>query len=544
MSLRLRALVVLCVSLLASLAFSAPSPAAASPRLHAPKLIVFIAVDQMRADYLERFAPYEKGGLHYFHQEGAVFANANYHHIPTETGPGHSVLLSGRNPAHTGIVANEWYDRGSRAMVYCVADPAAPLLASADGPNAGPGVSPRNFLGVGLGDQLQRAYPQARVYSISLKDRAAVLMGGRRPTAAFWFSTSSGDFTSSHYYFPALPNWVEDFDRTHAAASFAGKPWDLLLGAASPAYPHADHPFLHVMPDAVGPRLYSSVFASPFGDEILERFAEHLIRKQKLGTGAEPDLLAISFSSNDAIGHGYGPDSPELADEQLRLDRTIGHLVEFVNQRLGVNNVLWALSADHGVQPLPEAERALRHNIAAERIPPAAMIAAVDDQLGRIFHQPANFHWLAGTADSMLYLDRANLAAHGISFNAVGRALATRVHAPGIAHFYPASEVAHVPNPAGGFLRNSYVPGRSGDVYAVAREWTLLSAYPTGTSHGTIYPYDTHVPLVLAGDGILPMRITTPVHVTDLAPTLAALVGIPWRTDEAESQSRATLIRH
>jgi len=507
-------------------------------------LIVFVAVDQMRADYLERFAPYEHGGLHFFHAQGAVFDNANYHHIPTETGPGHSILLSGRNPAHTGIVANEWYVRGTGAMLYCVADPKEPLLASANGPNAGPGVSPRNFLGWGLGDQLQRAHPDARVFSISLKDRAAVLMGGRRPTAAFWFSQSSGDFTSSRYYFSALPPWVEAFNRHHLAAQDAGRAWQLLLGADSPAYPRSDQPFHHVMPGAVGPQLFSSVFASPFGDELLEQFAETLISSQRLGSGKVPDLLAVSFSSNDPVGHGYGPDSPELADEQLRLDRTLGRLVEFVNQRLGADNVLWALSADHGVQPLPEAEQALRHNSRAARIAPATMLAAVNGQLSRIFHQPADFHWIAGTADSMLYLDRANLKAHGLNPARVARALATRVQAPGIAHFYAAADLKRVPTPVGVFLRNSYVPGRSGDVYAVAREWTLLSAQPTGTSHGTIYPYDTHVPLVFAGNGISPARIAQPVHVTDLAPTLAALAGIAWRTDEAESQSRAGLIRH
>jgi predicted AlkP superfamily pyrophosphatase or phosphodiesterase len=508
-----------------------------------PKLIVVVIVDQMRADYLHRFARYEHGGLHFFAATGADFLDANYEHIPTETCPGHSVLLSGRNPVHTGMVANDWYERTTGRMVYCVGDPESPLTGG-----QGAGVSPRNFLGDNFADWLQSTYPGARVFSISLKDRAAILLAGHHPQGVFWFSHDTGGFITSRYYADQLPAWLEQFNGMHAD-SFAGKEWTPLLGAASPAYHTREtvgH-FPHAMPKQAGRDLYDAVYQSPFGDELLASLAETTAEVNGLGENVNgaPDLLAISFSSNDAIGHAFGPDSPEIADEQIRLDRIVGRMVEKLGGRLGARNILWALSADHGSEPTPEAEKQLHHNNAARRLDFSEALGSIQTQLSTIFRITTQTHWFSAETDSMLYFDTAELAQHDIALAAASQALATQVHdVTGIDGFYDPAHLDTVQGWIGRFLRNSAFPGRSGDVYYLTSEWTLFSSKPTGTSHGDPWPYDTHVPMILAGWHIQAKRISRKVQVVDLAPTLADLVGVHWPSQEVvDGVSRKSLVR-
>jgi predicted AlkP superfamily pyrophosphatase or phosphodiesterase len=507
-----------------------------------PKLIVVIVVDQMRADYLERFADYENGGLHFFATQGANFLNANYDHMPTETCLGHSVVLSGRNPAHTGIVANEWYDRASGKMTYCVADPDSPLIG-----DAGAAVSPRNFIGENFSDWLQTSYPGARVFSLSLKDRAAITLGGHHPHGVFWFSHHSGTFISSSYYAQQLPAWVDEFNRKHPIDEYAGKQWTPLLDPNSRAYHtrEIEAQFPHPMPEKAGRELYEAVYRSPFGDELLEALAEASADKNHLGenpSGA-PDLLAIAFSSNDAIGHTFGPNSPEIADEQIRLDHTLGKLVDKLSSRLGAQNILWVLSADHGAEPTPEAERELDHNNAARRINFADAQRSIETQLDSILNVTGPMHWFAGQTDSMLYFDAAELTRHSISVLAASQALATQVHdVPGIDAFFDSAQLDSVEGWIGTCLRNSAFPGRSGDVYYLTSEWTLFSTKPTGTSHGYPWPYDTHVPVVFAGWHIAPKRVPDDVQVVDLAPTLADLTAVHLPASEViDGRSRKYL---
>ncbi len=425
-----------------------------------PKLIVVLVVDQMRADYLDRFASYERGGLHFLATQGANFLNANFEHLPTETCPGHAVLLSGRNPVHTGIVANDWYDRDSGKSIYCVADANSAVIGDSGTP-----VSPRNFLGENFSDWLQTSYPGARVFSISLKDRAAILLGGHHPQGVFWFSHETGRFITSRYYADRLPGWVEEFNSKRVPDSYRGKEWTPVMGDSSPAY------------------------------------------------------------------HTH--------------DRTLGHLVESLSARLGKENVLWVLSADHGAEPTPEAELELDHNRSAQRIPFSDALNSVEKQLNAIFSITGEMHWFAGQADSMLYFDRAELTRHGIALAAARLALVKQVHdVPGVAGFYDTSRLASVPGWVGRFLRNSTSASRSGDIYYLTKEWTLFSSKPTGTSHGDPWPYDTHVPLVIAGWGIQPQRIKRNVQIVDLAPTLADLIGAHWPRSEAlDGQSRKNWLR-
>lgn len=525
------------------LALFTPAGAQSNAQGH-PKLIVIVVVDQMRADYLIRFAPYENGGLHFFASKGADFLNANYQHMPTETCLGHSILLSGRNPAHTGIVANEWYDRATSKMMYCVEDAASPLVG---GP--GPAVSPKNFMGENFADWLETSYPGARVLSVSLKDRAAILMAGHHPQGVFWYSHETGNFVTSKYYSEQLPAWAEEFNNRHLVDSYAGKQWTPVLGTNSPAYHTNEVPaqFPHDMPKQAGRQLNEAVYGSPFGDEVLEALAEAAVNANKLGENPQgaPDLLTIGFSSNDAVGHTFGPDSPEIADEQIRLDRTLDHLIKTLSARIGAENILWALSADHGAEPTPEAERELRHNNAAQRLPFSDALHSIRQQLDAIFQIQDDMHWFVGQTDAMLYFDRDELARHNISVTDASKALSTKVkNVPGIEGLYDVNELNSVGGWIGTFLRNSVLPARSGDVYYLTKEWTLFSSKPTGTSHGDPWPYDTHVPLVLAGWHIQAQRISPNVQVADLAPTLAELTGVHWPSSEVlDGKSRKGMLK-
>lgn len=508
-----------------------------------PKLIVVVVVDQMRADYLDRFAAYENGGLHFFATEGANFLNANYQHMPTETCLGHSILLSGRNPARTGIVANEWYNRETNKMMYCVEDANSPLLGGSGTP-----VSPKNFIGENFGDWLQTSYPGARVFSISLKDRAAILMAGHHPQGVFWFSHETGNFITSRYYANQPPAWLDDFNNKHLVASYAGKQWTPILASDSPAY-HTNEvagQFPHDMPRQSGRQLNEAVYGSPFGDEVLAALAGATVSANKLGENANfPDLLAISFSSNDSVGHTFGPDSPEIADEQIRLDRTLGQLIESLSSRIGRDNILWVLSADHGAEPTPEAERQVRNNKIAQRVPLTDALHSIEQQLNAIFKVTGEMHWFVGQTDAMLYFNRPELENHKVSVAAARHALATQVHdVPGIRGFYDVSHLDSVHDWIDTFLRHSVFPTRSGDVYYLTSEWTLFSSKPTGTSHGDPWPYDTHVPLVLAGWHIEAESIRDSVHVADLAPTLAEFTGVHWPASEVlDGKSRKRVLK-
>ena len=521
--------------------FTAVVAVAAEPH---PRMIVVIVVDQMRADYLDRFAAYENGGLHFFATQGANFVNANYDHMPIETCPGHSVVLSGRNPHHTGIVANDWYDRASGKMTYCLDDPNSPLVG-----DSGAGVSPKNFLGDNFSDWLQASYPGARVFSLSLKDRAAILLGGHHPQGVFWFSHKTGNFITSRYYAEQLPSWIDEFNSKHLIASYAGKQWMPMLDANSPVY-HGHEvagQFPHLMPEKIGTELYEAVYGSPFGDELLGALAERIVTANRLGENAHdaPDLLAIGVSSNDAVGHAFGPDSPEIADEQIRLDHMIGRLVHNLSARVGSENILWVLSADHGVEPTPEAQLALDQNQSARRIAFSDAQHSIETQLNSIFKVSGPIRWFAGQTDSMLYFDSAELAHHSISLSAATEALATQVEGvPGIDGFYDTAHLDLVQGWIGTCLRDSAFPRRSGDVYYLTREWTLFSSKPTGTSHGEPWPYDTHVPLVLVGWHIGAERLESNVQIVDLAPTLAEIVGVHWPSSEVlDGKSRNPLLK-
>ncbi len=333
------------LSLLALLRIGSLSPA---PR---PKLVVVITVDQLRPDYLDRYRTQLTGGLALLLKQGAVFTDAYQDHAVTETAPGHSTILSGRWPAHTGIVRN----------TVGVQDSAAPLVGL-----TGPGASPIRFRGTELFDWLKAAEPDARALSVSGKDRGAILPIGRAKQQVYWYV--GGYFTTSRYYADSLPEWVRGFNGRRIPFKAAGATWSLLLPAR--AYPEPDsEPYENAGKDFTFPHRLSTdsalaalgYLAVPSMDSLTLAFALEGVRTLGLGSRGAVDLLSVSLSTTDYVGHTYGPDSREIHDQVVRLDRTLGLFLQQLFVRYGSGNVLIVLTADHGVTPFPERSRADGH---------------------------------------------------------------------------------------------------------------------------------------------------------------------------------------
>ena len=531
---------VLALPLLAQAPAPSPSPAPSpAPAPARPRLVVAISVDQLSAELVQTYGPELSGGLARLLREGTSFTEAYHDHGFTETGPGHSVLLSGRFPAHTGIIENRWFDRGAGRLVYCVEDGKARAL-HAPGQTAS---SNARFLGETLGDWLQAQVPGSRAFAVSGKDRAAILMAGRRPTAAYWFAGAAG-FTSSSAYAERLPAWLVRFD-AGLAERFATRSW---LWAKAPGTPEgrtATWTFPgQVIRNGALPKLIQGAGMpldkgfegrfrkSPFLDEVTLEAAEALLEAEHLGRGPGPDLLAVSFSATDYIGHAYGTLGTEMRDQIHRLDRTLGRLLDAVRRR---DPGAWVvLSADHGGMDLPEA--LAEAGFPTHRVSPPRFLDELRAHLRAAFKVEADL--VVETPEpNDLYLRDAALKAAGLDRGAVR----TRVQAwlrarPEVADAFTADELAATDPAAAGsprdsslrvLLRRSFHPERSGDVLVAFKPWTMLGVPPTEwpTGHGSPYAYDRRVPLVFWGPWKAGER-REPVRTVDLAPTLARELGL------------------
>ena len=487
-----RRTLLLCPALLAAGLY------AQSPR---PKLIVAIAVDQFRYDYLTRFRADYTGGFKTLLTQGAVFTNARYTHVPTVTAIGHSTFLSGATPSMSGIIGNEWFDRASGKKVTSVSDATVALLGGSENPT---GSSPRRLLVSTLGDEMKIADPRTRVVGISLKDRSAILPAGHMADGAFWFDNNSGSFVSSTYYFPDLPGWVKEFNGKHPADSYAGKEWN-------------GKKFV-----APGPKLYASLPASPWGNELIEEFSERAIEALQLGKGPQTDLLAVSFSSNDYVGHQKGPDDPAVQDMADRTDELIAKLFAFIQLNGGMRDVVVVLTADHGVAPVPEVNE--KRHMPGGRFP-GEMSEVVEKKLSAKYG-PGK--WIASSIEYGLYLDWKVVDGKRLNHHEVLEFATDAVRAE--PHIFRAwskdallrGEVSH--DLVGDAVNNGFYPPRAADVFYLPEPYWLNGK--TGTSHGTPFGYDTHVPVIFMGPGIKAGVYNQAIRPNDIAPTLATLLSI------------------
>jgi hypothetical protein len=525
-----------------------------------PKLAVVIVFDQMRGDYLTRWQDlFLPDGFRRLQTEGAWFDNCNYPYAMTATGPGHASILSGCSPERHGIVANTWYDRAAAAPVNCATSdryervppkPKAELKPETKKDDEEPKIkgvgAPVRMLAPTLGDTLKDATGgRGKVFGLSLKDRSALLPAGKHPDGCYWFD--NGQFVTSTYFRDRPHPWVARFNEAKSFDRWYGTFWERLrpdidytnrsgpddgpgedkgagLGVTFP------HP-LFGKSTKVGAEYYGALDASPMGNQMLLEIARIAIDEEQLGKHDVPDLLVVSFSSNDLIGHLWGPDSQEVLDVTLRSDLLIRDFLKFLDERVGKGNYVVGMTADHGVCPLPEASQAAGKP--AGRIIPRTLFAAAELHLREVFGTPgeAKARWIEAANEGGIYLNERLIAARGKSFDAVADDLAAWLRTqPFVGTVYTRSQL-YGDAPAGDEIfaaaKKSYLAQRSGDVILIPKPYSVMWARKAGTMHGTPHPYDRHVPLIVYGPRVKPGRRKDAVTPQALAASLARALGIP-----------------
>jgi hypothetical protein len=511
----------------------APTPPAAAP----PRLLVLVSVDQCRADYLERLLPAlpPDGGLRRLLDGGASWPRAAHTHTVTSTGPGHAAIATGCLPARAGIPENEWIDGERRARVYCVDDPAG-------------GVSATHLERPALGDVLQeRLGEQATVASVSFKDRTALLLGGRRADAAAWFDMTTARWTGRTAGRPATPAWAEACnggpDGPGPLAPIADRVWQPTVPEALAARvagpddaPGEDRDgrlgrtFPHRQPGAEDPADARAFHAavSPWCDELTLQLALAALDAEDLGQGGPPDLLCVGLSGMDNVGHAFGPDSREVLEAFLAVDRVLARLMEALDARVGPGAWTLGLTSDHGIAPVPEqsgGRRLVRGPL--ERDLEAALVARLGEPPRAEAGTPAR--WLLGIAKPSVHLDHASLERAGLAPGAVAEELARVLAArPGVAGAYTRAALASADAraaPEVAALARDVHPTRSGDVLFLLAEGTVFTG-SVATDHGSHHGYDRDVPVLLYGAGVVRGRRPEAAAPIDLAPTLARIAGL------------------
>ena len=534
---------------------------------HKPHLTVVISIDQFRADYLRRlqdlFLPAKTkegvGGFNYLIQNGSYFLNAQYRHIPTATGPGHAVILSGGNPATTGIVSNVWWNPLTKASVYCVDDDTVKVVGAKPGSKATP-MGPKNFRSTTVGDELKLATNGAsKVVTVSLKDRAAILLGGHTQDVSLWYDDYTGRWISSTAYAKTgnLPDWAEKLNAEEIPGASLGKTWtsslseDALKRTIVPKIAPEHNPYNLGLgfPHKIGTERvrnnYKAFTLTPWANQYVFETAKRAITAEKLGqTANEPDLLALNLATNDYVGHAFGPLSPEETDITIETDKELARFLNFLNKTVpgGLSETLIVLTADHGI--LPIVEDLEERGISAGKIPFDAIEGAARTALNAKY---GDYGWISKDAqgkknglyeEPYLYLNPVAVATALNGGKAATRAELEETAAnaiaavPGIYACFTRSQITRGALPPG-FLGekvvNSFYPKVSGDVLIIAEPGFYGdpgTPGPYSAEHGSPWSYDSHVPIILSGPGIRRGIWTETVCPTDIAPTLSVLLGI------------------
>jgi hypothetical protein len=482
-----------------------------------PKLVIVIVIDQFRGDYLERYRDqFGEGGFRLLLDHGANFTDCNYDYANTRTAPGHATLFTGTYSDGHGIAANEWWDQKKKRIVTSVEDDDTSLVGISEDKA---GASPHNLLADTLGDELKLATQgQARVFSISLKDRAAVLPGGFATDGAYWIDPQSGAWVTSTYYRRDLPKWAQDFNTGNRAAKYWDRDWKNANGDVLRSTAHRKGK------NGADAGFYEVIGSTPFANEYELEFAKELVVYESLGSGQATNLLAISLSPNDILGHQVGPDSPEMAAMALALDHELADFFNFIGHQIGLANVWIALSADHGVSALPDAAKKLR--IPAANLDAKNAEAQINAALTAKF-SPGHAAAYVKLDYPVAWIDQDPFAALHVKERDAETAVGEAMKQAGLRGYFTKSQLAEGEVPAtamGKKFLHSYSPEPGWYVMGVPEPYTVGVA--KGTDHASPYTYDTHVPLAFYG---LPFRTgtyRTHAEPIDLAPTLASLLGI------------------
>jgi hypothetical protein len=512
-------------------------------------LVLLIVVDQFRADYLRRFEHlFGAGGFRRLLEHGAYFTNAHVSYGVSETAPGHATIATGRLPRQHGITANEWMREPDNTKPQPAAQDAEfPLVGIAAGDARGR--SPRALLGTMLGDQMKLADRRTRVFSVSIKDRAAIFMSAKSADGVFWCDKPSGLFVSSRYYMAELPDYVRELNRQGGARRYAGHVWDAALPPAEyagstcaetdwsdvtpilgPTFPHRVPP----APKGDDVTFSETVFGTPFANELVLELARRIVEREQLGRGPATDLLCVSLSANDYVGHYFGPDSPEVIDITVRTDRQLAEFFAWLDQQAGLARRLVVLTADHGMSSSPHALQ--KFKLDAGFIDRKSLVAGLNSVVRETCpdakpDQP----YVLGMDVPRIYCDPSfDTLDQACGGELTRRCRARLLQTPGIANVFTADELAGAAPPRDDLDRwlawRSFFPARAGHFYVkLAPGWFQHSEDAAGHSAG--FRSDRHVPILFAGPGVKPGRYATPADLTDIAVTLAHVLGIEPPTD-------------
>jgi len=524
------------------LAFSSSSDAVAQTAHKKPKLIVQITIDQMRGDFPMRYKDrLGKGGFRYLMEKGIHYTNAHFQHADTETPIGHSALFTGTYPAYNGIVAGNWYDVDKGRIIYNCEDDRYPIVGKKSA--RGKGRAPTNLLSSTIGDELVISNNgQSRMFSVSIKDRGAILPGGHTGKA-FWYSKSDGSFVSSTYYYKEYPEWVKQWNAKKLADKYKDRSWELLHDASTYVFGKEDNRPFEIDTFDLGitfphqtkgdsKYFYASLIVTPFGDELTADFAKTLIKTEKLGQGKQTDFIAISFSVTDYIGHFFGPSSLEAEDNILRVDRLLANLFKFIDDQVGLDQTLIIVSADHGMCEAPEYMESLGFEVGrltSETITKGIVRKGLTARLGvsgdviRLYEHP------------YIYLNEDEIRKTKYSVAEIETAVAEEiVKIPGLIGAVTRTNLlkgSFAPTPVNQKILNNFHLKRSGHIHVIADQfwyfyYQMEPASKVAATHGSPWTYDSYVPIFFAGYDIPAQRIARSVTPYDIAATIATCLEI------------------
>jgi predicted AlkP superfamily pyrophosphatase or phosphodiesterase len=509
-----------------------------STKVHRPKLVVGIVVDQMRWDYLARFADrFGDGGFKRLLAQGFSCDNTMINYLPAFTAVGHTCIFTGSVPAFSGIAGNDWVEQSTGQRMYCT-DDSTVLAVGAEDPSSKDGkMSPRNLLVSTVADELMMADNfRSRVVGVSLKDRAAIIPAGHTATAAFWLDDSTGHFITSNYYMTKLPEWVDSFNGKNPVKTYMGNKWSTLYpkntylqsdmddqpyegkfkGDSTTAFPHNL--------DSSYKMAKSSFRYTPGGNTLTLDFARNAIDGYHLGQGAFTDFLTINCASTDYVGHQFGINSIEIEDTYLRLDQDLAAFFSYLDEKIGKGEYTIFLTADHGAAHAIWYSQ--NHDIPADYWNPQPVVDSLNRILGQDFQTP---NLVDTISNYQITFNMRTIRHKKLDFNAIKKTSLDWLRGqPGITYAIDMANISEsaVADPVRSMITNGYYSKRSGAIQLILNAGWFESHGKTGTQHGTWNPYDTHIPLLFMGWGIQRGHTNQQVYMTDIAPTVAALLHI------------------
>jgi predicted AlkP superfamily pyrophosphatase or phosphodiesterase len=498
-----------------------------------PKLVVGMMVDQMRWDFLYRYYDrYGQNGFRRLLREGFSCEQTFIPYAQTVTAAGHASVYTGSVPAINGIMGNEWFERSVSRTMYCVEDPSVKTIGGSD--NAPP-MSPRNLWSTTISDEIRLATNmRSKVIGIAIKDRGGILPAGHAANAAYWYDNLSGNWVTSTYYMPALPAWVSRFNSRKTVDSLYRLGWKTMYPVSTYVQSDKDDVpyegkygfeqapvFPRDFSGLIG-KNYGTISATPHGNTLTLQFARMALMEEGLGRDAFTDVLAVSLSSPDYIGHQFGPNSIEIEDTYLRLDKELGEFFDFLDRQVGKGQWAFFITADHGVAQVPGF-------LAANKVPKRTIgfpIASMDIALQKKFGGIRNL--IEATDNYQIYLNHRLIDSAGIGRDAVASFLIDYLNKDSsvLTAFSNASIAsANLPAEMRERFQQGYNTKRAGDIQVVLKPGIFYGG-KSGTTHGSWYPYDAHIPLVFMGWGIRPGKLYRTTYMTDIAATLAALLKV------------------